>query len=340
MKYRYLGNSGLAVSKVCLGASTFGQASWGCNEETAVQVLDAYVGNGGNFIDTADVYAETQSEQIIGRWMSSVQRDDIVLATKAFFPTSSGVNSRGLSRKHLINACDASLKRLKTDYIDLYQVHGPDPVTPMEETLSALDTLVFQGKVRYIGCCNYPAWQLVKAGSIAQQNGLGVFISAQYQYNLLKRDIETEVIPACEDCGVGVVCWSPLSGGMLTGKYRSLDMPPDNSRLADRSELSKNLYQEWMAKSREIVTAILDVAASSSVSASTVALSWLLRNRPVVAVITGARKPEQIEQNCQAASFELPLESWSSLELLSRMASTYPSRWINSTLKTWLENID
>ncbi len=219
MKYRYLGNSGLAVSTVCLGTATFGQKEWGCSEETAINILNAYSEQGGNFIDTADQYADTMSEQIIGKWLKTKNRDDFVIASKCFFPISDNINRRGLSRKNIIQACDASLKRLGTDYIDLYQLHNQDPQTPLEETVSALEYLVQQGKIRYLGLSNYPSWKVTKLNSIAKEKNFSKFISGQYLYNLLKRDIEKEILPACIDSEIGVMCWSPLSGGMLTGKY-------------------------------------------------------------------------------------------------------------------------
>ena len=302
-------------------------------------MLDAFVEQGGNFIDTADKYSGTQSEQIIGKWLVGQSRDDLVVATKCFFKTSGNINSRGLSRKHIISACEASLKRLRTDYIDLYQVHAPDPHTPMEETMFALDALVNQGKVHYIGCCNYPAWKLVKCLSISQDNSLSSFISGQYLYNLLKRDIESEVLPACHDSGMGVICWSPLSGGMLTGKYEDPNRPPKGTRLGMRTELTKNKYREWYDKSIAVVRKLVEIAARHSVAPSTIALAWLLRNERIASVIVGAKNTDQIIENCKAGDFVLPVQEWEPLSELSRANYGYPTEWINGVAGDWFERL-
>ena len=339
MKYRYLGHSGLAVSRVCLGTMTFGQEGWGCNEETSSAILKAYAEQGGNFIDTANKYADTLSEGIIGRWLAGQNRDAFVLATKCFFNTSGHINARGLSRKHIMSACEASLRRLGTDYIDLYQAHAPDPQTPIEETMMALDDLVQQGKVRYIGCSNYPAWKVMKSAAICRRERLCPFISGQYLYNLLKRDIEAEIVPACKDSGMGIICWSPLSGGMLTAKYKNMDKPPAGTRLAVRGDLTANRYEEWQDKSKSVVDGILDIAGTSSVSASTVALAWLLGNVQVAAVVAGAKTPEQIRDNCRAGDWELTQEDCETLSRLSEPVYGYPYSWITGNVRDWDDQI-
>ena len=193
MKYNYLGKSGLKVSRICLGTMTFGQENWGCDKNTSIEIIDKFIDSGGNFIDTADMYSAGTSEEIVGEAIKQ-KRDKIVLATKCYFPLQKCPTSKGLSRKHIFEACEASLKRLNTDYIDLYQTHGPDYGTPMEETMRALDDLVRQGKVRYLGCSNLHGWQIVKANSISSQMNLEKYISAQHLYNIIIRDIEREVI--------------------------------------------------------------------------------------------------------------------------------------------------
>lgn len=331
MKYRYLGQSGLAVSNICLGTMTFGQEGWGTSREVSEEILDVFVDEGGNFIDTADKYADTKSESIIGEWLSSKTRDELVIGSKCFFPTSSASTNKGLSRKHVISACEASLSRLQTDYIDLYQLHAPDPYTPIEETLSALDMLTKQGKIRYTGISNFPAWQLTKAQFLSASQGYSRFISGQYQYNLLKRDIETDVLPACVDSGAGVLCWSPLSGGMLTGKYPDSDQPPKDTRLSARSDLAKGRYREWFEKSGEVVNKILEVAERREVKPAVVSLAWLLGRSGVASVIAGASRSQQVQLNCSAAALELNDEEIRMLDDVSNSAPRYPQAWIKAT---------
>jgi aryl-alcohol dehydrogenase-like predicted oxidoreductase len=325
MKYRYLGNSGLAVSQICLGTSTFGEREWGCDENTALEILNAFIEQGGNFIDTADKYAGTLSEQIIGRWLADRNRDDLVVATKCFFPTSDNINSRGLSRKHIISACEASLKRLQTDYIDLYQAHESDPQTPVEETMAALDTLVRQGKVRYIGCSNWPAWKVMQASYITRDRASTPFISGQYLYNLLKRDIEAEVVPACKESGMGIVCWSPLSGGMLTGKYKNAEMPPEGSRLATRIDLVQDRYAQWVKKSAMVVEKVSEIAMHHNVTPAVVSLAWLLKCEQVASVSVGAKRAEQVAENCKVSEWRMPEDEWDSLRQISLVGFGYPT---------------
>jgi len=339
MKYRYLGNSGLAVSTICLGTMTFGQKQWGCDEVTSFELLDTFKECGGNFIDTADKYADTISEQIIGKWLKTQRRDDFVLGTKCFFKTGDSINSRGLSRKHIISACDASLKRLQTDYIDLYQTHGVDPQTPIEETLDALDYLVKQGKVRYIGLSNQPAWKITKASYMSRERNISHFISSQYLYNLLKRDIESDIIPACEDAGMKLICWSPLSGGMLTGKYKDPKKPPKNSRISNRLDLAENRYQQWYEKSINVVNKINKIAKKHDISSATVSLAWLLKNKQVASVIIGASKTKQVIENCKAGEWVLPDEDWQLLNNVSKKIHDYPRNWIETNFQGWFNDI-
>lgn len=341
MKYRYLGKSGLAVATVCLGTATFGQSGWGCDEEAAHGILDAYTEAGGNFIDTADKYGDEPgtAERIIGKWLAGRNRDELVIASKCFFETSSDINARGLSRKHIIQSCEASLKRLGTDYLDLYQMHRPDPQTPLEETLDALDTLVQQGKVRYIGCGDYPAWKLTKACSIAERTNRTRFISSQYLYNLLKRDIEAEVLPACADSGIGVLCWSPLSGGMLTGKYTDAQMPPENTRMSERTDVTTNRYKQWHEKSQRIVQMLEKIAERFQAKPAVVALAWLLHDERISAVIVGAKRPAQIHDNCIAGAWALPDEEYSLLDELSQIKHPYPHDIYSGVANDWFATI-
>lgn len=340
MKYRYLGNSGLAVSTICLGTATFGQDGWGCDENTSIQILDAYAEAGGNFIDTADKYAETVSESIIGKWLQQTNRQDFVLASKCFFPTSDRPNDRGLSRRHIIAACEASLKRLKTDYIDLYQVHESDPQTPIEETLCALDALVKQGKVLYLGLSNFPAWKVMKAKAVADRGGYTPFISGQYLYNLLKRDIEWEVMPACGDSGMGVLCWSPLSGGMLTGKYiNSVVAPPAGTRLANRADIAAGRYQQWHEKSCGVISEVMRIANAAKVSPSVVSLAWLLGRQNVAAVIVGATRAEQIKVNFLSAEYSLSARDVDLLTQLTQSSLPSPHDICEKIEQGWYNNM-
>ena len=217
MNTRYLGKTGLKVSELCLGTMTFGRET---DETTSYSILERFVEAGGNFIDTADVYSQGISEEIVGRWLPTKNRDDLVIATKVRFGMGDGPNDVGLSRKHILSGVEASLRRLGTDYIDLYQVHCWDKRTPLEETLSTLDGLVKSGKVRYIGVSNFTGWQLQKAIDLSLHNGWEPFVCLQPLYNLLDRQLELELLPICENEGLGIIPWSPLRGGWLTGKYR------------------------------------------------------------------------------------------------------------------------
>ena len=329
MKYRYLGDSGLAVSRVCLGAMTFGQEGWGCDQDAATQLISAFVDAGGNFIDTADMYSRGASEEILGRAIREHDRDDLVIATKCYFRTSDKPNAKGLSRKHVIQACAASLRRLGTDYADLYQLHGPDPYTPIEETLRTLDDLIRKGMVRHIGCSNFFAWQFVKANGIAARLAMETFCSGQYLYNLLRRDIEREILPACGDQGMGVLCWSPLASGLLTGKYPRADQPQEGTRLALRADIDVPRY--WNDESFEIIDKVVTVAKERNKTPSQVALAWLLREQHVTAVIIGATRVDQLDQNLEVGEWDLPDEDYQNLSKVVPFAPGYPQEWIDLT---------
>jgi len=329
MKYRYLGKSGLLVSRISLGAMTFGMEGWGCDRKVAAAIIRKFIEAEGNFIDTADMYSLGLSEKIIGEALRDYPRDNLVLATKCWFRMDPSPNAKGLSRKHILESAEASLARLNCDYIDLFQVHGPDPFTPLEETLRALDDLVRSGKVRYVGCSNLFGWQISRAVGMSDRLGLARFISGQHLYNLLRRDIEREILPACSAEGLGMLCWSPLAGGMLTGKYRKEKQPPPESRVGLRSEIDIPRY--WNQDAFKIIEEVLRVAGLTGKTPAQVALAWLLHDRRVTSVIVGARKVEQLEDSLGAGDWDLPDELHQRLSEKVPFFPGYPQEWIDLT---------
>ncbi|NDZ88177.1 aldo/keto reductase, partial [Streptomyces sp. SID10115] len=297
MKQRFLGRTGLRVSELCFGTMTFGS---GADETTSHRMLDTFTEAGGTFIDTADMYGRGLSEEILGRWLKSRRRDELVVATKVFATMGDAPNAGGLSRKHIVSAVDASLRRLGTDYIDLYQTHVWDATTPVEETLSTLDTLVKAGKVRYLGASNHSAAQLQKALDVARAHGWEPYASLQPFYNLLGRDIEWELLPLSEAEGVGVIPYSPLHGGWLSGKFRrGMAAPPEGTRGAGSWE-ERATEDTW-----RVVDAVLAVAGETGRSPAQVALRWLLQQPGVTAPIIGARSVEQLADNLGCVDWEL-----------------------------------
>ncbi len=327
MEYRRLGDTGLMVSELCLGCMTFGRET---DEEGSREIVDRFLEAGGNFIDTADVYSKGVSEEITGRAIKEV-RDDVVLATKVRFPMGDGPNDVGLSRKHVVAGCEASLRRLGTDYIDLYQVHMWDVATPLEETLSALTDLVRQGKVRYIGVSNFTGWQLMKALCVSELKGFERFVSLQPQYSLVERNIEREVLPVCREEGLGVIPWSPLGGGFLSGKYRRGEKPPEDSRIAGASEA---MEEAWARRATERNWRTLDVideiSEETGKSYAQISLNWLLRQEGVTAPIIGARTIEQLEDNLGASGWTLDEEQVAELSEASALEDVYPYRFIRN----------
>jgi aryl-alcohol dehydrogenase-like predicted oxidoreductase len=324
MEYRYLGRTGLKVSQFCLGAMTFGREA---SEEVSYQILDRFVEAGGNFIDTADVYTRGVSEDIVGRWLKDKRRDDFVVATKVRFAMGDGPNEVGLSRKHILDGVEASLRRLGTDYIDLYQVHGWDPGTPLEETLSTLNGLVQSGKVRYIGASNYAGWQLQKAIDISKHMGWEPFSSLQPLYNLLDRSAEWELLPVCRNEGVGVITWSPLRGGWLSGKYRrGMTAPPEGTRVETAEK--QGWSESWSAYNTEHTWRVLDVlfevAEEIGKTPAQVALNWLLQRAGVTAPIIGVRTLEHLEDNLGAGGWSLSEEHMERLIQVSERRLLYP----------------
>jgi aryl-alcohol dehydrogenase-like predicted oxidoreductase len=325
MDYRQLGHSGLRVSALTLGTMTFGGrdkfASVGSTDvEGATRQVDMCLDAGINLIDTADVYSAGLSEEIVGRAVRG-RRDRVLLATKARMPMGDGPNDAGLSRHHLIRSCEASLRRLGTDYVDLYQVHEWDGATPLEETLDALDHLVSSGKVRYIGCSNYAGWHVMKALGISERRGYQRFVSQQIYYSLQARDAEYELVPVSLDQGVGILVWSPLAGGLLSGKYRRGEQGPEGSRqLTDWNEPPVRNQEQLY----DIVDALLEIAEAHDASAAQVALAWLLGRPGVASVVVGARTDEQLADNLGAADLELDEAERARLDELSAPPLLYP----------------
>jgi aryl-alcohol dehydrogenase-like predicted oxidoreductase len=330
MKYRALGRSGLLVSRICLGTMGYGQKEWGCDGQMANRITKRFIEGGGNFIDTADMYSDGESEEMLGEGIRGYDRDTLVIATKCWFRRGKTPNAKGLSRKHIMEACEASLRRLHVDYIDLYQIHGPDPATPLEETMRALDDLVRVGKVRYLGCSNHYGWQVVKVNAVSDRMGLERLVSGQYMYSLLRRDIEREILPACDAEGMGIMCWAPLASGMLSGKYRGKEKPEASSRIGLRSKIDVPRY--WNAASIRLVEEVAAIAAEEQKTPSQVGLSWLLHDQRVTAVISGVRTVEQVEENCVSGDWDLPDAQWSRLEKLVPFEHGYPKDWMDLTM--------
>jgi aryl-alcohol dehydrogenase-like predicted oxidoreductase len=314
MEHRTLGNSGTVVSSLALGTMTFGAEA---DEQTSHTIIDTYLEGGGTFIDTADVYSAGTSETIIGRWLATHpgRRDDIVIATKGRFPMGEGPNDLGLSRTHLRTALDSSLSRLGVDHIDLYQLHAWDAVTPIEETLRFLDDAVTAGKISYYGFSNYLGWQLTKAVQVAKARGWAPPVTLQPQYNLLVRDIEHEIVPAALDAGIGLLPWSPLAGGWLSGKYTRDQAPTGATRLGENPTRGMEAWEQRNADPRtwDVIDTVARVAEQTGASSSQVALAWLIAQPAVTSAILGARTVEQLTDNLGAAELTLTDEQLTSL---------------------------
>jgi aryl-alcohol dehydrogenase-like predicted oxidoreductase len=327
MEYRNLGRSGCAVSTLALGTMTFGSEA---GEDASHAQLDAFVEAGGTLIDTADVYSGGVSEEIIGRWLGKQPagvRGQVVLATKGRFPMGAGPNDAGLSRRHLRDALDASLRRLGVESIDLYQVHAFDPHTPLEETLRFLDDAVAAGKISYVGLSNYTGWQVQKVVDLAEFRGLARPVTLQPQYNLLVREIEWEIVPACDSTGLGLLPWSPLGGGWLTGKYTKDERPAGATRLGENPERGVEAYDRRSTVQRtwDVVDAVQSVASSRGVTMAQVALAWLVDRPMVTSVILGARTVEQLQDNLGAAALHLTPDETAQLDAASDPApADYP----------------
>lgn len=330
MRYRKLGPTGLFVSELCLGTMTFGKAEgmWaqmgGLDQAESEALVRTALDAGINFIDTANVYSNGASEEIVGQALRDigVPRDEVVIATKAFGTMGDGPNQRGATRYHLLDACKASLKRLQVDHIDLYQIHGFDPATPIEETLRALDTLVQHGHVRYIGVSNWAAWQIVKALGVSERRGLHGFVSLQAYYTLVGRELEREIAPMLEAESVGLMVWSPLAGGYLSGKYagpdsegrrKSFEFPPVDD-----------------ARGTAVLDAMRPIAEAHGVSPAQIALAWLLHQPVVTSVIVGAKRPDQLTDNIAATKVALSVGDLAALDAASRLPAEYPGWMFDS----------
>ncbi len=325
MKYRSLSNTGVFVSELCLGAMTFG-SQWemigALGQKEADALVHRSIDEGINFFDTADVYSTGESEEILGKSLQG-RRDDVVVATKVRGRLGPGANQVGLSRLHIIQAAEASLKRLGTDYIDIYQIHRSDPETDIEETLIALTDLVRSGKVRYIGCSNMEAWELMKALGISRERGLDTFKCTQSYYSLVGRELEQQTIPLIQDQGLGLLVWSPLAGGFLSGKFER-DNSPEGTRRAtfDFPPIDKE-------KGFDIVDVMRPIAAAHDVSVAQIALAWLLHNDAVTSVIIGARRMDQLEDNLGSVEVTLSDEEVKQLDDVSKLPLGYPA-WMGS----------
>jgi aryl-alcohol dehydrogenase-like predicted oxidoreductase len=310
MEYRQLGRTGLRVPPLCLGTMTFGLQ---CDEPTSFAILDRAFEGGIDFIDTADVYplggdttTAGRTEEIVGKWMGERgNRDRIVLATKCAGRMGDGANDTGLSRYHIQRAVEASLRRLGTDVIDLYQVHAFDPSTPIDETLRALDDLVRSGKVRYIGCSNYPAWRLGEALATSERLSIARYDALQPRYNLLYRDIETELLPLARNEGLGVIVYNPLAGGFLSGKYAKGNAPEENTRFTLGTAGRMYQHRYWQDAQFDAVVVLQDAVSARELRMPTVAVSWVLGQPGITSAIIGASKPEQLDDTLRAPVLEL-----------------------------------
>jgi aryl-alcohol dehydrogenase-like predicted oxidoreductase len=332
MKYRLLGKTGVAVSELCLGTMTFGGRGgmWKAIGELGQKEVDGLIGAaldaGVNFIDTADVYSEGESERLTGQALRDLDRprDQVVVATKALGRMGPGPNQAGLSRLHILHAIDASLKRLQLDHIDLYQVHGIDKLTPIEETMEALDQVVRAGKVRYIGYCNEPAWVSMKANAYAERHGLTKFVSAQMYYSIAGRDLEREVAPFCQSEGLAILPWSPLAGGLLSGKF-DLEGEHKPEGPGDARRAKFDFPPVDRERARVVVRAMREVSKATDVSVARIALAWLLSRPYVTSVIIGAKNRQQLDDNLAASDVKLTPEQLAKLDAASALPSEYPA---------------
>lgn len=335
MRYRRLGNTGLLVSDICLGTMTYGGVGfWEFAGKLGQEAVNAQLAHafesGVNFLDTANAYSEGESERLIGQGLKDLgtPREDVVIATKARIRMGEGHNSLGLSRVHLLKAVEDSLQRLQTDYIDLYQIHGVDPLTPIEETMRALETMVAHGKVRYIGCSNLMAWQIMKANGIAQGHGWNRFESLQAYYSIAGRDLEREIAPLLEEEQVGLLVWSPLAGGFLTGKFTREGSGPEDARRAKFD--FPPIHQE---RAYDCVDAMAEVAKAHGATVAQVALAYCLHKPFVTSVIIGAKRQEQLTENIAAADVQLSQEEMVKLDEVSALPAEYPGWMVNYQTK-------
>ena len=330
MQYTRLGNTGLIISRMAFGAMTFGSAPehpmahvFNTPEKTADALVGRSLDAGINFFDTADAYANGQSEQILGKALKK-RRSDVIISTKIGFRSGTAMTRVGASYGYVISAAEASLKRLGTDYIDLLSIHRPDPYTPLEETVRALDNLVQRGLVRYIGYSNFSAWAAAKAVGIQERHNYARFVAAQMYYSLVGRDIEYEVVPFCQDAGIGIVVWSPLAGGFLTGRYTRQDPTGGKGRLAQGDFLPIDRERAW-----DLIERARAIAERARTTVAQVALAWLLAKPFVSTILLGASKTSQLEDNLGALNVELTAEEIAELDSLTAPAQLYPN-WFHT----------
>ena len=320
MDHVMLGTSGLAVSRVCLGGMNFGTPGWGCDRADAAAIVAAFRDAGGDFFDTADVYGAGASEEILGSLLSEC-RDEVVIATKVGLPTMPGANGGGMSAKHIRTSVDASLRRLDTDYIDLYQLHHFDDGVPLEESLATLDDLVHAGKVRYVGCSNYFVWQVAHVVGLAQSRGLTQPVSVQMMYNLIRRDIEREHLECAAQLGIGVIAYGPLHSGMLAGGWTDRSQIPAMSRIAEWPDV----YLGDGDRAFTITSALVDVAKSLGATPGQLALAWALSQPGIACVLTAAQRPEELTEQLRAVEVHIPPDAASVLDTVSALPVSYPT---------------
>lgn len=332
MKYKLLGNTGLKVSELCLGTMTFGgkgrfAAVGNLDQQTIDHLLRRSIDAGINFIDTANIYSEGLSEELTGQAIrnTGINRDDLIIATKVRGTMGPGPNDKGLTRKHIMQQVDASLKRLQLDYIDLYQVHSFDPLTPLEETLRALDDLVRSGKVRYIGASNFAAWQLMKALDYSAYNQVAKFVSLQAHYTIATRELERELVPLMTDQKLGLLVWSPLAGGLLTGKYKR-GVTPEDGRLSRFDFVQVNKEKLF-----DIIEVLERMAAAKGATVAQLSLAWLLHQPVTTSVIIGANKPEQLVDNLKAVDIVFTADELKQLDEISKLTKEYPGWMLEVT---------
>lgn len=333
MQYKQLGDTGLIVSRLCLGTMTFSDGRGvyrhigNMDQDDAEDMVQASVESGINFFDTADVYSDGRSELMLGRSMNGLElnRQDFVIATKGYMRMGPGRNSVGASRGHIMDAVDASLKRLGTDYIDLYQIHQSDALTPVEETLRALDDLVRMGKIRYVGCSNWPAWKVATALGTSERRGYAKFETVQAYYSLAGRDIERDMIPLLEHSGGGLLVWSPLAGGLLSGRFDRENQSPAGSRRAAFDFPVVDKERAWT-----VIEALRTIAEAHDCSPARIAVAWILSRQAVTSVIVGAKRIDQLEDNLAAAEVVLTEQELASLEVASALPPEYPGWMIDA----------
>ena len=330
MEYRSLGRSGIKVPELCFGCGTFGGQdheffkAWGASDVAeARKIVDVCMEAGLNFFDTADVYSAGASEEVLGKAIDHLKREDVLISTKSTFRFGKGPNNVGSSRYHLIEALEGSLKRLGTDYIDVYHLHAFDATTPVEETLNTLDKFVREGKVRYIACSNFSGWHLMKSLSVSERYGWARYVGHQVYYSLVGRDYEWELMPLAEEQGVGALVWSPLGWGRLTGKIRRGQAIPETSRLNSKmvNDAGPQVPEEYLYK---VVDALDEVAAETGKTVPQIALNWLLRRPTISTLIIGARNEEQLKQNLGSVGWELTEQQVAKLDAASAVPLSYP----------------